>query len=342
MQLIDFLGGGVRGLLTAQILIELEKYLKHDLSNYFQWISGTGTGSLIAYGLSIGLKLFEIRKLYFSFKDLLFTGSKPYDEDEIEKVLQEKAKANISLNEVWSKHSKYLIITTSRIENNQAFLQLFRSYSYPNEKSRTNENFNVFTDNRFEAWKALRCSTATPGQFPPFQKIYYDGGLFASNPTLDTLVEFHRYQASVKRFNKQATTKMDVPELGLVLSVGVGLQPLETKEKNKKFFTFQDPELLKGKKIVDPWVKERFDWLTDLLSMADYDVVLRSEKWCTSINTIFVRINPPVSSFPAQDEINDEPLINYIWEAKLFALKMAQQLKDLASLLEEIDETLIK
>ena len=40
-------GGGIKGLVTIQMLKEVERYLKHPLNAYFKWFAGTSTGSFI-------------------------------------------------------------------------------------------------------------------------------------------------------------------------------------------------------------------------------------------------------------------------------------------------------
>lgn len=79
-------GGGVRGLLTVGILGELEAHLRQRynkpdmrLSEYFDLIGGTSTGSIIATGLALGMSVAEISALYKSvipkvFKRFWFQG----------------------------------------------------------------------------------------------------------------------------------------------------------------------------------------------------------------------------------------------------------------------------
>lgn len=64
-------GGGVRGLLTLGILEELEMELRqragradYRLSEYFDLIGGTSTGSIIATGLALGMSVADISALY--------------------------------------------------------------------------------------------------------------------------------------------------------------------------------------------------------------------------------------------------------------------------------------
>ena len=55
-------GGGIRGVLTLQVLIKMEDLLREKsgqgenfrLCNYFDYIGGTSTGAIIAAGLAIG------------------------------------------------------------------------------------------------------------------------------------------------------------------------------------------------------------------------------------------------------------------------------------------------
>ena len=65
-------GGGIRGVLTLEILLELETQLKtalkkddsFRLSDYFDYIGGTSTGAIIATGLSLGKSVQEMLDFY--------------------------------------------------------------------------------------------------------------------------------------------------------------------------------------------------------------------------------------------------------------------------------------
>ncbi|MFZ1257585.1 MAG: patatin-like phospholipase family protein [Saprospiraceae bacterium] len=72
-------GGGVRGILTLGFLEKIEKILQERyedkdlrLSDYYDLIGGTSTGAIIAAGLSIGLKVSEIIKLYEELGEVVF------------------------------------------------------------------------------------------------------------------------------------------------------------------------------------------------------------------------------------------------------------------------------
>jgi hypothetical protein len=65
-------GGGIRGVLTLEILLELETQLrtalnadeKFVLADYFDYIGGTSTGAIIAAGLSLGKSAQEMLDFY--------------------------------------------------------------------------------------------------------------------------------------------------------------------------------------------------------------------------------------------------------------------------------------
>lgn len=64
-------GGGVRGMLTLGVLAALEETLRqrsgkadYRLSSYFDLIGGTSTGSIIATGLALGMRVVDLWALY--------------------------------------------------------------------------------------------------------------------------------------------------------------------------------------------------------------------------------------------------------------------------------------
>lgn len=78
-------GGGARGILACGILKRIETLLasrlpqaqRRDfrLHHYFDLIGGTSTGSILAAGLSIGLSVDDLRKLYLSLCPKIFVPS---------------------------------------------------------------------------------------------------------------------------------------------------------------------------------------------------------------------------------------------------------------------------
>ena len=72
-------GGGIRGTLTLAYLERLEEVLRERhgrpdlvLSDYFDLIGGTSTGSILAAGLAIGREVANVRDIYFELGPAVF------------------------------------------------------------------------------------------------------------------------------------------------------------------------------------------------------------------------------------------------------------------------------
>lgn len=73
-------GGGIRGVLTLEILFELETQLKKELnagddfrlSDFFDYIGGTSTGAIIAAGLSLGKSVQQMLDFYEQKGEAMF------------------------------------------------------------------------------------------------------------------------------------------------------------------------------------------------------------------------------------------------------------------------------
>src|SRR5690349_20694333 len=74
-------GGGVRGLLSARILANIEAYLSPrkgppvPLGSHFDLIAGTSTGGIIALGLAIGKTAQSIVSFYENYLPVIFGPS---------------------------------------------------------------------------------------------------------------------------------------------------------------------------------------------------------------------------------------------------------------------------
>jgi predicted acylesterase/phospholipase RssA len=84
-RLLSLDGGGIRGVITLQVLAELERQLKEKtgggdefrLGDYFDYIGGTSTGAIIASALAYGHSVKEIADLYDSLGKRMF--QKPWN-----------------------------------------------------------------------------------------------------------------------------------------------------------------------------------------------------------------------------------------------------------------------
>lgn len=198
-------GGGIRGVIPAKVLIELEKRIAEKagkpvaMCDAFHMIAGTSTGGIIACGLSKPgkpmtgedlLALYRDKGASIFDKSILRPGilCPKYDPDKLEEylkdALQETMLSGIDRND--------LLVTSYDIERSDPFL--FRSWRARGEEltpGREKEEYN------FLLRHVARATSAAPVYFPPAQFwnerhgspaydrfTLVDGGVFANNPTM--------------------------------------------------------------------------------------------------------------------------------------------------------------
>ncbi|HMG14606.1 MAG TPA: patatin-like phospholipase family protein [Saprospiraceae bacterium] len=230
-------GGGIRGVLTLEILLELETQLKlalskddtFTLSDYFDYIGGTSTGAIIAAGLSKGMSVKELQDFYEQKGEAMFDKAfllkrvKYFYNDgplvqELKNIFLDK---DIDLNSGVLK-TLLLIVTMNRstdspwpISNNP-----FAKY---NASERPDCNL------RIPLYQLIRASTAAPAYFRPETMqwdpnnpektfVFVDGGVSPyNNPA------FLMYRMATQK-PYGLNWKTGEKEL-LIVSVGTGSAP---------------------------------------------------------------------------------------------------------------------
>jgi len=129
-RLLSLDGGGLKGVIICQTMIELQKYLKRPLKDYFDWIGGTSVGAFIACMLGQGKSLTDLRKICFDFKDEVFNGERPYDSKSLEQVLKRILGAKSRMSDM--KDVK-VAVTTTLADRDPCQLRFFRNYRSPNQ-----------------------------------------------------------------------------------------------------------------------------------------------------------------------------------------------------------------
>jgi hypothetical protein len=69
-------GGGVRGVVPASFLADVEETIGEPVSDYFDLVVGTSTGGIIALGLGAGLDAASIRDFYLERGTRIFRGQR--------------------------------------------------------------------------------------------------------------------------------------------------------------------------------------------------------------------------------------------------------------------------
>ncbi|MDI9872551.1 patatin-like phospholipase family protein [Flectobacillus roseus] len=231
-------GGGIRGVLTLEILLELENQLRESLGgnpgfrlcDFFDYIGGTSTGAIIAAGLSRGMSVSELLRFYEEKGEAMFDKSfllkrvkHFYNDGPLLKELKKTfGEGNIDLATGDFK-SLLLVVTMNRstdspwpVTNNP-----FAKYNHP---SRQDCNLKI------PLYQLVRASTAAPVYFKPETLqwdsnnpektfVFVDGGVTPyNNPAF---LMYRMATQSAYNLNWKTGEK----EL-LIVSVGTGSCPI--------------------------------------------------------------------------------------------------------------------
>ena len=185
-------GGGIRGLITAMLLIRLSR--EKGLADWLEradLLAGTSTGALIALCIGKGLGLEEILALYHDTSRDIFDDSwlddvkdigtllgAQYHSDGLKRQLQ-RMLGKARLRDL----RKRVLITAFDLDNEDAKPGKRRW------KPKLFHNFpGVDSDGAMLAWKVGLYTCAAPTYFPSVDG-YVDGGVFANNPSMCALAQ---------------------------------------------------------------------------------------------------------------------------------------------------------
>jgi len=225
-------GGGIRGAVTIGFLAQIEKKLadRHThlmpagdfrLHHYFDLIGGTSTGAIIATLLATGRSAADIKKLYKSLGDQIFSdrnglnilGKRLYINNKYDSQPLKDELKNVFKDDVLGDESNKtgLCIVTKRLDT---------CSTWP---VTNNPAAKFFDQNRFFLRDIVRASTAAPSYFEPEvidvgggeEGVFVDGGLsLANNPSMQLFLA-----ATLKGFNLNWETGQDNM---LIVSIGTG------------------------------------------------------------------------------------------------------------------------
>ncbi|MEM9345615.1 MAG: patatin-like phospholipase family protein [Planctomycetota bacterium] len=189
-------GGGIRGIITARWLGELEDQLKtKSLRDHFDLIAGTSTGSILACAVASGLSAEEIEKLYKEYGREVFPApasrrwnrftrlidqgiSAPkYDDAGLERVLRRQF-GDMTIGEL--PDGPLLLVPTYNTLTREATVIKSNAEKYQ----------------KLPLWELAKASNSAPTFFPAHvvgidgvASPLVDGGVAANNPTACAIAE---------------------------------------------------------------------------------------------------------------------------------------------------------
>ena len=167
-------GGGIRGVLTLQVLVRMEELLAEKsgqgddfrLCNFFDYIGGTSTGAIIAAGLAIGKSARFLSDFYkevgpamFEKAFILMRLKHLYKSEPLTEKLKEVFGANTTLGSDALKC--LLLVVTRNVTTDSPWPISSNPYAKYNAPGRPDRNSQI------PLWQLVRASTAAPVFFPP-------------------------------------------------------------------------------------------------------------------------------------------------------------------------------
>ena len=200
-------GGGIRGVVTIEILAELERVLRHEtggdesfrLADYFDYIAGTSTGAIIASCLSLGMSADQIREFYISSGPSMFVKAKlldrahhMYRDEPLAEKLQAIFDGCLPPDERARGH-QHLTLGSAAIRTLLLVVMRNATTDSPwpvsnNPAARYNDRALEDCNLEFPLWQLARASSAAPVFFPPEEVavgnrrfLFVDGGVTTYN-----------------------------------------------------------------------------------------------------------------------------------------------------------------
>ncbi|MCY3975462.1 MAG: patatin-like phospholipase family protein [Simkaniaceae bacterium] len=214
-------GGGIRGVLSLEVLRRLEKDAKVDLTEDFDLYAGTSTGAIIAVGIASGTSVDVLENAY---KNL---GSKVFGTEQGWSLFQSGYSGEV-LEEACEEYLKICGLHADARLGDLPGKVVIVAVDLKDEKTKR-PRMSFFENvtpagGEVKVLDALIRSTAAPTYFPASEG-YVDGGLGMRDPALAGLIF-------------ASTPRQDLREVRL-LSIGTGYSPEEAIEGSPDWGTVQ-------------------------------------------------------------------------------------------------------
>jgi patatin-like phospholipase/acyl hydrolase len=193
-KLLSLDGGGIRGLLTLEILAKLEKDIGSALgrpglvlADYFDYIAGTSTGAIIAAALSLGRSVAEVRSFYLENGHAMFAKASflkrfryKYEDEQLAAKLKEVYGPTTTLGS--DSLRTLLLVVMRNVSTDSPWPLSNNPRAHYNQADRADCNLAL------PLWQVVRASTAAPVYFPPevvrvgeHSFVFVDGGVTMYN-----------------------------------------------------------------------------------------------------------------------------------------------------------------
>ena len=190
-------GGGIRGVIEAVILAEVEKIIDRPLNKYFDLIAGTSTGSILGAAIAIGQKSEDIIELYRRRGKSIFPYTSLFSLQRLQLIWQYGFSAPKFSDEGLIDALKKEFGDTKLCDINTLPRLLITAYDTISRQTIVFKSWQKYkTWANIPLWEACLCSASAPTFFPAHllqtsDQTYslIDGGVGANNPSACAVAE---------------------------------------------------------------------------------------------------------------------------------------------------------
>jgi patatin-like phospholipase len=186
-------GGGIRGIISIEVLARIEAELRKSsgnpklvLADYFDYVAGTSTGAIVATLIALGHSADEIRDFYLQSGAEMFHKARlwerfrtKFESDKLSEMLRDVIGEDTTLGSE-KLHTLLMIVLRNATTDSPWPLSNNPAAKY-NDPTRPGCNL------KLPLWQLVRASTAAPTYFPPeiirvdHDFIFVDGGVTMYN-----------------------------------------------------------------------------------------------------------------------------------------------------------------
>lgn len=166
-------GGGIRGIISIEVLARIESELRKSsgnpklvLADYFDYVGGTSTGAIIATLIALGYSIDETRDFYLRSGTEMFHKARlwerfrtKFEDDKLSQMLRDVIGPDTTLG---SEKLRTLLMMVMRNATTDSPWPLSN-----NPKAKYNDTARADCNLKLPLWQLVRASTAAPTYFPP-------------------------------------------------------------------------------------------------------------------------------------------------------------------------------
>ena len=234
-------GGGIRGVMTLEVLDRIQSELQRKLgrgddfvlADYFDYVAGTSTGAIIATCLSLGMRVEDVRSFYIDSGPAMFDKANllrryyrnKFQSEKLTQKLKDVIAGKTGEPEATlgtAALRTYLMLVLRNATTDSPWPVSNNPAALYNDPALSDSNL------KLPLWQLVRASTAAPTYFPPevitfqgndgkpYEFIFVDGGVtMYNNPAFQLFL-----MATVKSYRLGWPTGVDKM---LLVSVGTGI-----------------------------------------------------------------------------------------------------------------------